>query len=273
MKHLNREEMTEFAVGERPGRELREHTEGCRECAGEMAALRGDLEAAAQLVDGAVRERDAAWAERMWERVRPELEAWEPRRRGWLAAGWRPRMAWATAAATAMLAVGFVAGRAWEHGQARPVAAVNRTAAAAAPAAATPVTTPAENVRPVVVLVLADHLDRSERLLVQLKHADCAAEETAPALREEARSLLEANRVARERAATENDPELKATLGRLDSILEPIAKHPDGMTAEELTRMGEEMNAAGLLFEVRVLRARIPGGKSGKKSREAGDEI
>jgi hypothetical protein len=122
--------------------------------------------------------------------------------------------------------------------------------------------------RPVVVVVLSDHLDRSERLLVELKHADLATDETAPALRDEARSLLEANRVARRHAAA--DPALKGALERLDVLLDDLANHPDGLTQAELVRVRDQMNAAGLLFEVRVLRSRIPG--AGKRSRVHGGE-
>jgi hypothetical protein len=41
----------------------------------------------------------------------------------------------------------------------------------------------------VVVVVLSDHLDRSERLLVELKHADAENTALASPLRDEARSL------------------------------------------------------------------------------------
>jgi hypothetical protein len=234
MRHLREEEQIEEALGEGSPREREQrlrHWSECAECSTELAELRSDLTAAASLVDGGVPERDAAWAEGLWRRVRPQLEPYQPR--GWrlrLGGLW-PRLAFAAAGA-ALLAAAFIAGRVWEQ-QRQPLQAVNRTEqpaapfAAAAPAAAVPAPpAPQAGLRPVVVVVLSDHLDRSERLLVELKHADLATDETAPALRDEARSLLEANRVARRHAAA--DPALKGALERLDVLLDDLANHPDG---------------------------------------------
>jgi hypothetical protein len=111
--------------------------------------------------------------------------------------------------------------------------------------------------QPIVVVVLDDHLDRSERFLVQLKHADLDSRQTAWPLGDEARSLLAANRVCRKNLGTTSDPELATALDHLDSLLGEAANEPGGLNAASIAKLQDEMNADGLLFEVRVLRTRM----------------
>jgi hypothetical protein len=106
----------------------------------------------------------------------------------------------------------------------------------------------------VVVVVLSDHLDRSERLLVELKHAEGGG--VAFPLRDEARSLLPANRICRKNAKQDDDRALSTALDRLDHLLVELANQPDGLNSQTISRLQDEMNVDGLLFEVRVLRSR-----------------
>jgi hypothetical protein len=111
--------------------------------------------------------------------------------------------------------------------------------------------------QPIVVVVLDDHLDRSERFLVELKHADLDSAALDSPMRDEARSLLAANRVCRKNAAQADDPELTTALDHLDSLLAEAANEPGGLNAQNVAKLQDEMNADGVLFEVRVLRSRI----------------
>jgi len=138
----------------------------------------------------------------------------------------------------------FQVGRMWEHRQ-QP-----RTTAAKTPA-------PVER-QVVVVVVLGDHLDRTERLLVELKHADGEDAEVVKPLREEARSLLAANHVFREDADKTDDEALQKALDHLDHLLTAVAYEPGGLNARSIARLQKEMKADGLLFEVRVLKSRTP---------------
>jgi len=108
------------------------------------------------------------------------------------------------------------------------------------------------------VVVLGDHLDRSERLLVELKHADAEDPDLVTPLREEARNLLGANREFRDEAEQEGDASLVEALNHLDKLLTEIANQPGGLDAAALQKIRDEMNADGLLFEVRVLRSQNP---------------
>ena len=55
-----------------------------------------------------------------------------------------------------------------------------------------------------------------------------------------------------------DDPELANALDRLDHLLDELANQPGGLNVATLARLQNETNADGLLFEVRVLRSRLP---------------
>jgi hypothetical protein len=154
------------------------------------------------------------------------------------------------AAACALLIAGaFLAGRGWEHRQAVISAEIH----------------PQQSVKPalhpqkdVVVVVLSDHLARTEGLLVELKHADAESAEMTSPLRDEARSLLAANQVCRQDAAQMGDPVLAKALDHLEPLLAELANHRGDLNSVTIARLQAEMNRNGLLFEVRVLRSRMP---------------
>jgi maltooligosyltrehalose synthase len=107
----------------------------------------------------------------------------------------------------------------------------------------------------VVLVVLTDHLDRTERLLVALEHADSSDRAENAELQSEARELLASNRLYRTTASDAGDPALAGALDRLEGVLAEIANDPN-LTAEDLARVRKEMNTEGILFEIRVLRER-----------------
>jgi hypothetical protein len=242
MNHLTEEELVERYYGA-AGEAAEAHVNECAQCATALAALEGDL---AALRSVHVPERDENYAEQMWARVEAALppraaKSYSVRR----FAVWRG-LAYAAGCAV-LVAGGFFVGRVWEHRHPVQTAAHGNQA---------PVTAPQPKV---VVVVLGDHLDRSERLLVELKHAnaDSDSADLAP-LPDEARSLLAANRIFRDDAEDEGDPGLTKALDHLDRLLTEIADRPGGFDAAEAARIRDEMNAEGLLFEVRVLRSKNP---------------
>jgi hypothetical protein len=263
--HLTEQEMMEQAYGEGTDRAaVEQHLRQCRGCAGQFAELERDLAGVDKMTAPA---RDAGYGQRVWASIAGSLPAYAPERRGWAAgwnSGWWVSIPWVKglgyAAACALLASsGFYAGRVWEirnHSVAQAVASVPQQ----------PVAKPQQR-QPIVVVVLDDHLDRSERFLVQLKHADMDSAAMVSPMRDEARSLLAANQVCRRNLASKKDPkqdrnedqdrELTTALDHLDQLLGDAANEPGGLNAAAIARLQQEMNADGLLFEVRVLRSRM----------------
>jgi hypothetical protein len=125
----------------------------------------------------------------------------------------------------------------------------------------------------VVVVVLSDHLDRSERFLVELKHADLNNNGTGTPLRDEARSLLAANRLCRKNVAPDDDPALSTALDHLDRLLGEAANAPGRLNGAALAKLQAEMNAEGVLFEVRVLRSRDSDTDAAGNDRASGGTI
>jgi hypothetical protein len=246
MKHLEEEEIVEYYYSPDPIEgAAAEHLAACALCAQAFAALRSDLSEFPALEPPA---RDAAYGEQVWEALRPALPAYEKPLLSWPGVTIWKGLSYAAACAL-LIACAFVAGRQWERRQ-TPVASVQP------PQPAQPAPAPPQ--QRVVVVVLSDHLERSERLLVQLKHADAGSEEMISPLRDQARALLAANRICRQDAHKIDDPALAPALKRLDRVLTALANHSGSLSAVQITRLQDELNASGLLFEVRVLRTRIP---------------
>ena len=244
MTHLTEEELIEHHYAGQAGdsgskayRIAQRHLDGCAECAAEIAKLADDMKEMRGL---AYEELSAAYGESVWTRVAGKLSVLgmdgAPRRK----VSWGLMLGWATACAVLVVAA-FEIGRFVEHRQHPQTATVK-------PAS------PVE--RQVVVVVLGDHLDRTERLLVELKHADGEDADVVRPMRDEARSLLVANHVFLEDADKSGDTALAKALDHLDHLLNDVANAPGGLNAASIARLQEEMRADGLLFKVRVLRSR-----------------
>jgi len=242
MKHYTEEELVERYYGSGRSATDDRHLDECEQCSAAFAALEIDL-AAMRPVE--TPEKSEHYGEQMWARVQAAMPSRTlreaPKSR---LALWRG-LAFA-AGCGVLITVSFYGGRMYEHLQQRPVLDAHRRAPDPVPQ------------QKVVVVVLGDHLDRSERLLVELKHADPSNPELVNPLTEEARGLLAANRIFRDDAQREGDPALTQVLSHLDKVLTEISNRPAGLDAAALDQIRNEMNADGLLFEVRVLRSKNP---------------
>ena len=155
-----------------------------------------------------------------------------------------------------LLAAVFLGGRYWER----------TTTKKSASTASLPAT------QRVVVVVLTDHLDRTERLLVQLNHRIREDGTDNAELQSEARELLASNRLYRTSASNAGDPALAGALDQLEGVLAEIANDPK-LTASDLDRVRKEMNTEGIFFEIRVLLTRNPDQKSGSELRQGSVDL
>lgn len=249
MKHCSEEELIEYYYGE-GGRACGLHLATCAECAGNYAELQGTLGAIRPIAPPAP---GAEFGKQVWESLAQRLPPAPSRKAAWMGMKLWRGMAFAGAGAL-IVAGAFYAGRLWEHHK-PPVTAAH---------------TPVPVEPRLVVVVLGDHLDRTERLLVALKHADASSAEMVSPLRDEARSLLAANRVCLENTDQEDDPALAQTLDRIENLLNEIVNQPGGLNPKTVVRLQNEMSMEGLLFEVRVLRSRIADQETDKQARVQG---
>jgi hypothetical protein len=195
-----------------------------------------------------VPQRSAEYGERVWATLQPQLIPYQKKTAAWRRwVHWRATMLAVSCAM--LLAVAFFGGRYWER------IATKKPNVSANP----------QGAQRVVMVVLADHLDRTERLLVELEHADSPDRTENAQLQSEARELLASNRLYRVTAKNAGDPALAGALDRLEGVLAEIANDPN-LSAADLERVRNDMNTKGILFEIRVLLTRSPGQGSGPKS-------
>ncbi len=248
MNHLTEEELIATFYGEEvddaSSGGVTAHLRACRECGARYAELRQDLE---WMRLEPVPARGSEYGEQVWRWLSPLLTPYPRRQRSWR--NWfHFRVLLIAAACAALTMLAFVGGRYWERHLAKP------------PQIAGGATT--QSAQRVVLVVLTDHLDRTERLLVALDHAD--AEDTAEnsELQSEARELLASNRLYRSTANEAGDPALAGALDRVERVLAEVADNPN-LTRADLQRLRDEMNTQGILFEIRVLLARPPESMNG----------
>ena len=190
-----------------------------------------------------VPERGPFYGARVWARLEPELAARSARRLGlrrWLSAA---------VAATLLLVIGFALGRHGKGERTLSVASRERILTAA----------------------VAGHLDRSERLLIEIANAPAApAGETLDlaAEREWARSLLTANRLYRQSARRGGKPRLADLLAEIEPFLIELAHAPDETSPDALQVLTRRIEERALLFKLRIVSERLdrPQGAAGSKT-------
>ena len=235
MTHYTEEHLILYYYGEGRKRDraaVEHHLESCAECSAAYRALAETL----QLIAGAeVPERGESYPMEVWQRIRSRLPAQE-------ATWWHEWFEWrlvAAAIAVAVLVVAaFVAGR------------LSPLRAPAAPAAALVDLNDAE--ARVRLAATGDHLERSERVLLDLVNAegptvDLTDQQTWAA------DLIDSNRLYREAATRAGDALVANVLDDLERSLLEIVHGPSMPRPAELDDVRARVDAAALVFKVRVL--------------------
>jgi hypothetical protein len=234
MSHLTDEQLVEYYFAEGANRVVAEtHLRVCSRCEQAYEEISNALAVRAPEPPT----REPGYGKRVWQSIKAPLQVYpvNGKRRYF---SW-PRLMLAGACILA-LAAAFLGGTLWQRSRTHPTEAAN----------------PGEAKERVVLFILDDHLDRSERLLVQLNHAGAKAGDPDDSLQAEARQLLPDNRLYRQAFSANQDPIMTAALDHLERVLLEIANSPDKLNRADIARIEREMNTDSLLFQVRVLRAR-----------------
>jgi len=240
MTHYGEEELVLYYYGEGRNRAaIERHLDACAECASTYRDIAGTLTI---ITAPETPERGDRYGLEVWQRIRHRLPAQDvPLWKAWLPG---ERLAVLAAAACLVLAA-FVAGRMWPSDA--------RTAGpAAAPTARTESAATAPNVRErILVSQVADHLDRSERVLTDIMNSssrtDISAEQAW------ATDLLDASRLYRQDAIDLGERSVADVLDDLERSLVEIVHSPSTASAADLEQIRRRIDAAALLFKVRVL--------------------
>ena len=232
MEHLDRDTLVLLHYGEDVPPGAREHLLRCEACRSERELLRRVLDAVDQAAE--TPELAPAWEEHLWNRLRWKLE--RRRDRSWMFA----------AAAAAVVVIAVLVGY--------RLAPRSTTAPAPLPiasAAKVPVST-AEGRERVLYAVVGDHLDRSERMLTEIKNATAEAPPVVIADREAMEDLVRKNRLYVDAAYASGQTSLANTLEQLQPLLLELARAPEKPSAHDLQMMQKRIEKRGALLELRV---------------------
>lgn len=234
--HLSEEDLVLLYYDEHPHRaSVQIHLASCQGCAAAFEELAGTL---AMIDDAPMPARDERYGLEVWQRLRPEL----PQRPSAFS-GWRklwPSLGVAAAVLMASTAA-FVAGRQWST----PAPAI----APESTALRSPVPPGGDDRARLAAVV--DHLERSERLLLDVTNGDVTS--AIDSQQGWVADLVQVNRLYREAASQAGDSTVAAVLDDLERALLDIVHAPSTLTTEELAVVRTRLDAAALLFKIRVL--------------------
>jgi hypothetical protein len=275
MKHLSDEDLLldyyEEALPEQRAA-MRAHREGCAECQALDRELRGVL---ALVNTQPLPDAPPDFEREMWARLEPhistrvvsgcpgsptafaralrELRRVSPklqRRRsprsdeGGSRTWWNvevPR--WALAAAAVVLAAGsFALGRVWDTPSAPSVVSVDDAR------------TMSERM---LRSEVEEHLERSQRVLVELVNADDSAPVVLASDRERAADLVAAGRLYRHSVEEIGDTETRDLLEDVERVLVEIANGPELETSNDLSEVRARISNQDLIFRLRVTTAEM----------------
>jgi hypothetical protein len=235
MEHLTEEQLVAHYYGDADApMQAREHLIDCAQCSTQFDTMRRVL----QLVKEApVPERSEEYGTEVWNRLRWKLGS-ERRRNRWLS----------VVAVAAMFAFAFFAGVLWRGGR-NSVMAPGSTPEASLQ---TPGATNAATDR-LVLVVVGDHLEASERVLLEVANADPGREVVVEGDR--ATDLVLANRIYRQTASQRGDERVATLLADLEPILIELSNAGTTLEGKKLAEIQKRIESKGLLFKVRVMGA------------------
>ena len=242
MQHLTEQELVlhHYHDEDSPAA-VAQHLVACDVCRAEYNSIQRVL----ALVDEMpIPERAEGYGEQVWTRLRWRLGS-AGRRRNWRTA----------LAAAAVLAVAFFAGQWWHEHNVAPanIAMGDSTANKIAAAKQT------DSQNRILFVVVTDHLDSSERMLLQVVNSDSKRGLDLTSERGRAVELVASNRIYRQTAEQHGDDRLASVLSDLEPVLLEIA-HSDGkLSPDEASALQKRIDSKGLLFKVRVISAQTSG--------------
>jgi hypothetical protein len=244
MSHLSQEALILTYYGEL---DSRTHLDACAECRDELARLAKVLDEIKPLD---VPEPDEEYETRVWNRLSWRLRGEKQRAKG-------RRATWIAAAA--MLVIAFLAGvlvtRRDQPEQ--QIARTTTTTTTNAPVQPASTGSTQQQRDRILLVVVGDHFDDSERVLIELTNLQAKGKTDITAERDRAEELLATNRLYRTTATERGEGSVATLLDELEPVLMQIAHAPSQVSAEELRSMQKRVETKNLVFKLRVVRAGV----------------
>jgi hypothetical protein len=245
--HFTQDEFILAYYDEREIDARRGHLDACAECRAELERLKSVLD---QVTPAEVVEPDEEYEARVWDRLSWRLRGEKKKAKP----GWTKWLA-----AAAMLAVAFIGGLLWNRSNTGPVhTATNQPTNPLAATNAQPTAASTQQQRDrILLVVVGDHLDDSERMLVELTNLTASDNIDVSTEQQRAEELLVSNRLYRSTALDRGEDRVATLLDELEPMLMQIAHGPSQLTPDELRKIQKRVEAKGLVFKLRVLRADV----------------
>jgi hypothetical protein len=238
VKHYAEDDLILYYYGEgRTRAAIERHLDQCGTCAATYREIAGTL---ALVTAPEVPERGDQYGLEVWQRIRHQLPAQEA---PWWDLGRfvrGDRLVLAGVAATLVL-VAFSAGRWWPR---EPVPATPPSTVRAA-------SNGLEQRQRILLNSVADHLDRSERVLTDIMNTSDSRDISTE--QRWAEDLLNTSRLYRQDAADAGETSVASVLDDLERSLLEIVHSPSQISAADLEQIRRRIDAAALLFKVRVM--------------------
>jgi hypothetical protein len=235
MKHVTEEELILYYYGEaRQPQEVKAHLAACNVCKGEYSSIERTLSQVEPIV---APEPASNYEQKLWYQLQPQIakQARPPR--------WAlfPKLGWIGAVAALVIAA-FLAGRYLP----RPTTGPNQAVLQGTP-----------NPERIILVTVGEHLERSQMLLVEIMNADGKRATDLSTEQQQARDLLDDNRLYRQSAQRTGDPAITRTLDELERVLVEVANGPGEVSDQELNSLRKQIEAQGLLFKIRVIGSKV----------------
>lgn len=234
-RHVSEEDLVWFYYGEAENSaEIDLHLTVCNRCRAEYEACKASM---LTIESWQPPERTVDYGEQVWRSlVKRDASIAKPL--AWWRRWWVPGKLAIAGALCAMLLVAFLAGR-FTHKESTDTA-----------------TAPGIARERILAAALGEHLEQSERTIIELTNSD---EHTLDVESEQRRveSLLKANRLYRLAAERDGQLMLTSVLEDLERVLLDVARGPKELSREQLDRLRARVNDQELLFKVRVLELRL----------------
>lgn len=242
--HLTNDEFILAYYGEPELGSRRAHLQACAACSAEVAKLAEILD---RVTPVETPEPADDYEQRVWQRLEWRLPAERKRLRASRTARW--------AGVAAVVTLVFVTS----------VLLIRRDASTPTPVASTkPLVQPAANDGTaektrdrILLVVVSDHFDESERMLIELTNLDPQNDADLSSERGRAEELLASNRLYRQTARDRGEEQVATLLDELEPVLMQIAHTPSQVSAEEIRAIQDRVEAKGLVFKLRVVKTDV----------------
>jgi hypothetical protein len=260
MQHLTEEQLVAHYYHDGDAAAAETHLAVCGECRAQLDTLRNVLALIDQLP---IPERGAAYGEEVWTRLRWKLGSERRRSR-----------VWATISAiAAAIALAFVGGILW-HARTQQLqqtqAVVTQSKPSAAAAAQTASNPSAVSRDRLLLVVVSDHLDSSERMLLELSNADAKHPLDVTSESKRAGELVASNRIYRQTATRRGETRIASLLSDLEPVLLELSHAGSTLSPDEIAALQKRIDSKGLLFKVRVVSAQVSGQQGATKAPQKG---